>query len=341
MKNNTNAKLIKEDGRVFIESAPKLGWGTGKENTFMGALYSTLNSIGDEVTYEYLMGISGAAFRLHFHPVWCPSSPDATCGFDTSTVAFNALGYDTEALFVDANDKSLKEKMMEKIIPSIDDGVPVIAIDLIKVPDWGVITGYTNNGDELLCRTYYDNPDLDEYSIAEKTPWSIFVIKKNNGRKDEKEVIMNSLKLAIALSKTESFEKYISGFAAYEYWIDGLLNETLYKDYSKAKEKIQPNAWIYYSLLDSRKAAIRYLISIRNKISIKELDKIIGNYRKVVELLFDNLKYVPFPWQLEDKQWNGEMRKQQAETLKEILSVEKEIVGLIENAIDNINLKPE
>ena len=83
------------------------------------------------------------------------------------------------------------------------------------------------------------------------------------------------------------------------------------------------------------------MISIRDKISIAQLYKIIENYVRIVELLFNNLKYVPFPWQLGDKQWNGEMRKHQAETLKEILSVEKEVIGLIENAIDNINLKPE
>ncbi len=78
------SNIIKQNGKVFIEGVQKLGWGLGKENTFMGALQSTLNTIGDDVTYEYLVGISGAAFRLHFHyPEWCPSSPDATCGFDT------------------------------------------------------------------------------------------------------------------------------------------------------------------------------------------------------------------------------------------------------------------
>jgi len=33
-------------------------------------------------------------------------------------------------------------------------------------------------------------------------------------------------------------------------------------------------------------------------------------------LLFNNLKHVPFPWQLQGKQWNGEMRKHQAKVSK-------------------------
>ena len=83
------------------------------------------------------------------------------------------------------------------------------------------------------------------------------------------------------------------------------------------------------------------MISIRDKTSIGEIDKIIHNYREIVDLLFNNLKYIPFPWQLGDKQWNEEMRKRQAETLKEMLSVEKEVIRLIENDIDIINPKPE
>ncbi len=332
-----HSNIIKQDGKVFIEGVPKLGWGLGKENTFMGAMQSTLNTIGDDVTYEYLMGISGSAFRLHFHyPVWCPSSPDATCGFDTTSVAFRALGYKTEALFMEVNDKTIKAKMREKINNSINKGIPVIAIDMIKVPDWGIITGYEEHGNGLLCRTYYDDPDSKNYSLAEKWPWAIYTIKKKNRKENEKESIINSLKLAVALSKTKNFLKYKSGFAAYEYWIKVLSNEKLYKDYDKIKKRIQPNAWIYYSLLDSRKAAIRYLISIRNKISFNDMNKIIQNYKRIVELLFSNLKFVPFPWQLKNELWNNKMRKKQANTLKKILLVEKETIGYIQNSLDFI-----
>ncbi len=84
---------LKEKKRV-IEGVGRLQWGKGQENTFMGALAAVMQSIGEDVSYDYLMGVSGAAFRLQIHqPDWCPSAPDAGCGFNCAGAATEALGY--------------------------------------------------------------------------------------------------------------------------------------------------------------------------------------------------------------------------------------------------------
>jgi hypothetical protein len=52
---------------------------------------------------DYLMGVSGAAFRLHIHtPGWCPSAPDATCGLNHCVPAMKALGYKIEGIHSDS-----------------------------------------------------------------------------------------------------------------------------------------------------------------------------------------------------------------------------------------------
>jgi len=97
-------KLPAEFASKVLEGVEKLQWGKGQENTFMGALTAAMRAIGEDVTYDYLMGVSGAAFRLHFHqPNWCPSSPDATCGFDHFEPVMKALGYTAEARWTSAD----------------------------------------------------------------------------------------------------------------------------------------------------------------------------------------------------------------------------------------------
>ena len=96
---------------------------------------SLLNAIGENYSYDFLMGISGAAFRLHFHPDWRPSSADATTGFDVSRVRFNSLGYQCELYKIDDNNFDDIKSLYRKIIEQINLGIPIIAINLKVCPE--------------------------------------------------------------------------------------------------------------------------------------------------------------------------------------------------------------
>jgi len=65
---------------IFIDGIPRLEWEKSTDNSFIRSSQLALNALGEDYTYEFLMGISGAAFRLHFHPDWCPNSADSTTG---------------------------------------------------------------------------------------------------------------------------------------------------------------------------------------------------------------------------------------------------------------------
>jgi len=161
-----------------IEGVERLQWGKGQENTFIGALTVAMRAIGEDVTYDYIMGVSGAAFRLHFHqPDWCPSSPDATCGFNHSKPAMEALGYTSTCIGSDGKNPQEMKKVRDAVVQSINNGIPVLAIDLIEVPDWGVIVGYSGDGEEFLCRTYFDRTAA--YSRAKKWPWVVEIPRKD------------------------------------------------------------------------------------------------------------------------------------------------------------------
>ena len=133
--------IIESEDKIFLDHIPRLEWGKSTENSFIRSTQLTLNALGDNYSYEYLMGISGAAFRLHFHPDWCPSSADATVGFDVSKVLFKSLGYAGNLHVID--DKNFLEirNLFKKIIEHIDQGIPAITINLKTCPELWIITG--------------------------------------------------------------------------------------------------------------------------------------------------------------------------------------------------------
>ncbi len=339
LEKEEKVKKMKTDKETkVIEGVEKLAWGKGQENTYIGALTVAMRAIGEDVTYDYLMGVSGAAFRLHFHqPDWCPSSPDTTCGFDCSGPLLKALGYTADGIHSDKSKPEEVKKVREAVVQSIDKGHPVLAIDLINVPDWGVIVGYSDSGKEFLCRTYYDK--TEEYSRAEKWPWVVEVIGEKGDAPNKRESILKSLKITVKIANTENYEDYASGFAAYEKWSGNLLDDARFEnlDEKEFKSMNHTNAWCYNSLVDAREAAVRYLKSIEKEFdgeSAKHLSNATKLYEEVVGKLKEGWKHAPFPWQLkEGERWTKEMRHAEASVLKDVLTLEKKAVAEIEKIL--------
>ena len=279
--------VVETEEKVFIDKIPQLKWAEGTDNSFIRSAQLTLNALGENYSYEFLMGISGAAFRLHFHPDWCPSSADATTGFNVSKVLFKSLGYKSELHSIDDNKFEDIKSLYQKIITQINLGIPIIAINLKVCPEWGIITGYLKNKPGILCRTYFDK--TDEYSLAEHAPWLSFFAGEKGEAMNGDELFNNSLKIAVELAKTDKFEEYKSGYSAFKKWIEELKKQAeaiktfVFKEY-------EINLTIFNSLLDSRKAAAGYLTLMNDK--MKKGDLIIDNYKKEVELLTETQKSV-------------------------------------------------
>jgi len=322
---------------VVVPNVELLQWGQGMDNTFMGALTVALRALGEDITYEYLMGVSGAAFKFHFHlPQWCPSSADATCGFDCTQPALEALGYSYRSLFAEAGSPEA-EQLRAAVVESIDRGTPVVAIDLIEVPDWGVITGYRGSGSEFLCRTYYD--ESAEYSLAKKQPWGLVIIDAKGERPARRDSVANSLQIAVGLAHTESFGDYASGFAAFERWIADLENESLFtqSEASSGYTRELVNAWVFYSLLHSRRVAADYL-----RFAAGEFEPAIGEhltnaadiYEEMVQVLEEGRQFAPFAWELEEgATWNADMRHAEAGILRHALERERSAVNELTEAL--------
>jgi hypothetical protein len=326
-KKRGEIKMKTAEQTKIIEGVEKIEWGKEKDNTFIGALTAAMHAIGEDVTYNYLMGVSGVAFRLNFRqPNWCPSGADATAGFNHAWPAMKALGYTAKQYNTNADNVSDVMNTRETIVQSINRGYPILAIGLID-DNWGVITGYIDNGEKFLCRSY--DTDAEGYALAEKWPWIAFVIGEKKKAPDRYENILNSLKLAVELANTERFGSYASGFAAYEAWADDLLDASRFIGTDKQEEWLMLiNAWCYGSLAHARTEAVTYLRIISKEFDEKtavHLSKASDLYAKITNKLNDGRKYVCFKRQLKDgESWTQKMREAEAGIFKEVSVLEKD-----------------
>ncbi len=342
----TASSYIKQYHRLYsltrarkqvLEGVSTLGWGKDVECTFFGALDATLRYLKEPVDYTYLMGVSAAAFRLSFHqPNWCPSSPDAATNETYAMQVLNAVGY--KGQFLNTEMTSQKE-INQTIRDEIDKGIPVVAIDVVKVADWGVVTGYQNG--KLICRSYWDKGD--EYSVAEKDPWIILKIEKAGPAPPKIDSIRDSLKLAVDLSRKKEIDHYANGLAAYDAWVKDLENEDSFKGMDEATfmHYWHVNGWVYDSLFDARVAATRYLQSVKEEFSGKEKAAITDaaqRFEDVMKTLFDNwIHFTMASWVRKDEKktwtpkgmidtdtWTEDMRKNGANALRTIKRKEEQ-----------------
>ena len=320
----------KEDA-VVIVGIPKLSWDSNKFNTFFAALEAVANNLGIAKDYLELCGISGSVFRFQFYKDWCPSSPDPTCGYNAGEDALRALGFEFKRMSLSKDGKN-KTEMKNAIMQSISKKIPVIAIDLIQVPEWGIITGYQNNGDELLCRTYFDN--REGYEIAQKFPFAIYLITGEKEPLDDLASYKKSFAIALKNLKTKMYDDYYSGIAAFNKWI-----EKLEKDDFAAKDSATyyncalANAWMYDRLAEDRGNAAKYLEPIQGNFPdfSDKLQPLIMIYREESDMLKGTKDLVIYDYNLKSRaDWSPEMRKKEIGVLSIVKGKEEVALSLWE-----------
>ncbi len=325
-----------EKDAVVIDGIGPLAWSSGETNSFFGALARITEHLNLDQNYTHLMGASGAAFRLHFHKDWCPSSPDPTVGYDCGAVAARCVNL--APTYIHANkDTTNVDEMMQAIVQSIDRNMPVIAIDLMQIPEWGIVVGYQNAGEKLIVRDYYDH--REGYDIAEKFPWAIVTLAREEGEIDDIKNLKQAFTRAQELYETEMYGDYYSGITALEYWMQQLRTDDFaaYDD-EKLEEVIRANAWIYDRYADDRMFGARYLKINSGKMPAvaEEIEKLAALYESEHALLTSENNIAPYPEYFTTmKSWNDEMRAREIEILGQVLAHEKDALSVIKK----INMK--
>jgi hypothetical protein len=327
------SEIIETDEKKFIDGIPPMKYGENKDNTFVRSVQLSLNALGENYSYDYLMGISGAAFRIQFDPGWCPSSVDATCGFDVSHEIFKSLKYTARFKRINHNSFQDIKDLYSEIKTQIDQGKPIVAINLMGDMEWGIVTGYLKNEPGILCRTF--NDESEEYSTARHAPWLTFFISDKKTDNTSDDLFSRSLEFAVLLARASKFEEYYSGFAAYEKWIEKIFQLAKRHDSEDIKHTMEIHFILWNSLLDSRRAAFNYLVSADADKKLISGDKIIGCYEKILGILENPPQLSGQDKSRDSSTGISEMIRNQAEVLNQAYLIEQEAIHLIEKELDN------
>jgi len=328
---NASAEMTTSGRR--ISGLPELRFGKGMDCTFFGALNACLRHLGEQVSYEYLMGVSGAAFATRFRKDWSPSSADPTVTPDHAKTAMEAVGYSYDWIGSGMPDAG------QLVMDSVGAGVPVVGMQLSGYPDWGLIVGYTRGGDTWVCRTYHDKGSA--YWETMRLSPSMLLLGEKGKAPGMSASVRRSIELAVQFGKGEkkpSDPRYEAGPGAFDAWIAALQSPELAQTTGKQLETIQHiNAWLYGCLIDARTAGVTYLrwaAKLLKDDAGKSAGEAADLYDEEVEALTDAREFAPYPSQNEpDRKWTSEMRAKQIEALKAALDKEKEAIAALEKAM--------
>jgi len=362
---HNRTELIRQQKKeeYFIPDVPKLPFfGSGMECSWAAALTAALQAMGVKITYEEVMGVSGACYRLAFHsPVWDYSSVDGLVAYDYALPGYTAFGY--TPVMHGRIEKEERPEHRARITREIRGHMPVLGINLRVAPEWGVICGYAKDGQEFYCRTKYDQPTIEndpefikghpkfnkenlgpyDYLHMDNWPFLLCYFSDKRNPPPPKENLINSLKVFIDCAAKEKEGHYSMGFKAYEVWSADLRDEDFYEtcDDEQMARRLNVNQFCTLALLDARKSAHAYLKSSAGLIEGNSLSPVTDCFGKItaiiegVHISLDSKKALDG---IEARQfWTKEKRYAQADAWDEAARLEKEAFGLVEKLLAGVD----
>ena len=338
-----NASARHEGNKTWIPNVDRLEFGRGQDNQFIAALAATLKAMGKQTPYHELMGFSAAAFRFQFFiPEFCPSSPDLLLTFDHAEPALSAVGLRAECIETIAMSDDQCRALRNQIAQSIEAGRPVVAENLMGRGSYGIVTGYVEPDKQFLCRTYRDRSD--DYATATDWPSKLCLIDGPTAAPSRSESAIRSLRIAVELATTDRTDwngrSQASGFAAFEKWRDELRNDARLDalDPETSAYYAAANGWIHYALLDARRSAVQYLHAVADELNPSagpHLTAAAQTYQAIVAKLEAASTHVAIPWIADaaPDRWSKNDRHAQAALVDEVLTLERQAIAQIEQAL--------
>jgi len=315
-----------------IKGVRRLKWGEWRDCTYGGAVTVVMNTMGVEVTYEDVMGMSGACYRICMQDNWDPSAGMPQCGYDVETPLYRALGFERYRI---RDEDERRQKVME----CIDQGIPVLCCGQRGAPEWGIITGYAKGGEVFFGRTYFDYEGAkesevfteDEYYLADKFPGQdpeslMQFFDRRCEPLSARAALRQSLETCIG-TLNQGPNGYIRGYQAYELWIRGLEDEGQFTKFPAGT-----NGYHLDLLRDARRCAYVYLgqgLELLSGSNRGRLEKAVGLFRG----MFDKLMTIA-PYEGTESSFNGSVeewgmskRQELAALLREVCAMEREVEG--------------
>lgn len=211
--------------RAILPDVPRIGFDIHM-CPFPGSLYAVLKYIGDPCDYDYLMAVTGAAFRRLWNRDDGGNVDLSYFGDTPFQRVFEALGYEWRSYPID------REAMLVGIRESLSRGIPAVSFGIIGPPEAGLVTGYDQDGQVLYGWSYFQDQNQHYY---EKSDWFapkemnwrglIVLGQRVHPRRSISEVLVNTLEWALDLAHTANrpeIPDHLSGLTAYDAWANAL-----------------------------------------------------------------------------------------------------------------------
>ena len=329
------------NGGSYIDGVPALRWGEWRDNTYIGCIAAAMEALGEPVSYETLMGVSGLCYRFAMKPDWCPCAAMAQVSTVWDTQIQGITGIKQYSL-------ASNSRRNKRVRQNLDAGIPVLGVGLTDAPEWHMLTGYEDKA--YFGRSYFDTQNTIPTSRYFKPDNNIFHTENNYRRAvhypgeypkgllrffdkpckkaEPLALLKKSLEACLMYNAHGACGDTVFGEAAYRLLIEGL---------GKSDE-----VWVAFRrnenyhigcLVDARRCAYVYLresAALLKGSSREKLLKLAESYQSIVD---DILAVVPYEMLNEafafngnsEEPWSMEIRKGLVKALCKAMDAEKRI----------------
>jgi len=332
-----SASIRREGTRVWLEGVK--GWSfREKQSSVHAAQEAAMRAVGEDVTYDYLLGVSGLAFRMQVsRGSFCPSSPHSFCGYRCVARSREALPWEVQVFETKPDKTEGLSAARQAVVHSIERGVPV----QYGNEEDGIIIGYQRMGEEWICLHPLRDRGQKPFVTGERA-WGVAVFTH---RKPEmpprRDLALGALQQAVRMARADDADNYYVGFRAWDDYIRRLKAMETADDGTK-NEALLGNAWIYECLASYRASASKYLREIAEDFEAPVAERLVRAadlYERLSNGVLregspDATSITPYPRGPDQgKPWTTEIRQEQVRRLEAALLLERPAIAEIEAAI--------
>lgn len=343
--------IINEAGKIYIEAVPQLAWGKAKECTFVGALEAALAVTTTPHTYENMMGWSGLAFRVRWYHGdtgrrWCPSSPVGESAEEIALLR-QAIGWELPLESRLEEPGRTMADFASTIAHEIRAGRPMLAYE--PQLNLAVIFGFEDEGRIVLLRDYMNDEPQLRLPIDKLGPFLCFLGGRTEALHPHEALlagIQHSVENWHRSHAPAHAGRYWYGRAALLKWREDLQHSDSY-DAEQRKLLFFVNWWCFDSLMDARAAAERFLR--RNSeyfigsqhLHLLQAAALYSEEARLLRGILTEKQAFLGPWTGKGfEHWTPTTRLREMAILNQVLALETEAIGELENMLNSATPAP-
>jgi len=280
-----DAGADKAPKRVVLEDVGKVRYFKDGMCPFALSLKVCTDFLGQDYSYNYILGTSGACFRMSWnHQEWDEGNMDlGRLGPEPFRRGVRAVGFQHRFLVkkswwpevtgddidVLEGNRETEALFRERIVQSIRAGTPVLAFGVVGPPEVSIICGYDDGGEVLIgwAAMEGDHPEdqREPNGMFRQREWfaktqGLILLKGKPVKPDQKRVYQNSLEWAFQVSTLPKSKTHVFGQAAYREWAAAMLKDLSFPDDDeKELQSRRYTVWDGMIMLAERGAAAEFL----------------------------------------------------------------------------------